>query len=849
MLVVAPVASGYQRSHLQAMFDRGATARATAIARAMASYLDLKQRSLAVTAATAGMIETWDPEVLQPIFDAQYEASRNFDSIYLGTPDGVSVLFSPKVRADGTATHAGTNYSDREYFTELKRTRKPAWSRVLMGRQSKVPNVMLALPILHDDGSLRGFVTGGFRLDGLRSLVLASNSRSDTRIVIVDGDNQVIVDSLALFDEMTLAPPQTVYSAPCTETARTDIDDRNQEVRATCSPLTVGAQKWAVWLTTPVETLATHDISNRTITIQGILGFVSLAVLLSAIVALFASRELQSAVALLDTIGSPDKRVELGPPPWWSPRELVIIRQALSRMLNRLVYSDHYNRSLRESLESANRRMQPLAAAWNEIGELVEILDADGHILYVNPAAVTALGNDAEIGKRSNLWNDQRRNLLNARMNAGEVWSGEVVTNEDGNRRIYAATATPVIEEGELARIIVIRHDITDQRNAEAIATHSARLASVGTLAAGIAHEVNNPLTYINMHLETFREVMNEQGDSELEAAAAEAMSGVAHIARIIRGLLTLSRAQTPERLGGDRTTVKVREVIQQSLELARTTNRTNIPIEVEVPPDVEVLGHSSELVQVFMNLLVNALLALQENTTDGKVKIAVTQSSKRINRASTVRIQFIDNGVGISAANLNRIFDPFFTTRTVGKGTGLGLAVCRSIIEAHQGNITVSSVVGQGTTFTVELPSSREAVTASAQTPTQSGIRILVVDDEPLVARSIARSLRGHEVTVAIGGEEALATLAVSSFDLILSDVLMGDMDGPSFFTEATRRDPSLASRFTFMTGAPRGSTVRRALDNTQRPVLAKPLVRSDLKRWIENALPNEGRGDSPPA
>ena len=270
----------------------------------------------------------------------------------------------------------------------------------------------------------------------------------------------------------------------------------------------------------------------------------------------------------------------------------------------------------------------------------------------------------------------------------------------------------------------------------------------------------------------------------------------------------------------------------------------------VETQPSIRVWGRYSELIQVLLNFLINAAQAMpKERHTGSWVKVqAWTESSNE------VKLVISDNAKGIPQKDLHHIFEPFFSSKPVGEGTGLGLAISRSIIESHQATIEVASTEGQGTSFTLcfppfsplrsesllESPSHslkiehEEKLAKTVFTPIQSR-KILIVDDDLLVAKSLSKMLSYTHNKIASGGHQALDLLKQEEFHLILSDVMMPEMDGPSFFEEVKMRFPHYTKRFIFITGAAKGSHVIQALDQTGCLVLNKPITKKDLTSIVD--------------
>ncbi|HSM94136.1 MAG TPA: PAS domain S-box protein [Anaeromyxobacteraceae bacterium] len=414
--------------------------------------------------------------------------------------------------------------------------------------------------------------------------------------------------------------------------------------------------------------------------------------------------------------------------------------------------------------------------------------------------------------------------------------------------------------DGRLHRAIGIVEDVTPRVEAEAERRRmqeqlalTDRMASLGTLAATVAHEINNPLTYVVGNVDVARVVAGELaaergGDpavagplAEIAEALGEAVDGAARVRQIVSDLKILSSPGTEQRLHR----VDVREALQAAVNLGRRmiAGRAELVTDLaEVPP---VEGNTARLAQVFLNLLVNAAQAIPE----GRAGANQVRAACRVDGDGRVVVEVSDTGSGIPPERLPRIFDPFYTTKPQGVGTGLGLAICRSIVSAHGGEIRVDTEVGRGTTFRVSLPAAGAAPRAEPPTaargaaaepaPTRRG-RILVVDDEPFVLRALERILAAHhDVVLAPSAAEALARISGGApIDGILCDVMMPGMDGTELYGEIERRAPALASRVVFVTGGALIDGFRAFLARTGVPVIEKPFapdrVLALVARWV---------------
>ncbi|MBW2188528.1 MAG: response regulator [Deltaproteobacteria bacterium] len=367
------------------------------------------------------------------------------------------------------------------------------------------------------------------------------------------------------------------------------------------------------------------------------------------------------------------------------------------------------------------------------------------------------------------------------------------------------------------------------------------RMASVGTLAAGVAHELNNPLMYVLSNLRITREEIDSCDEATWREHARqqldEAIHGAVRMQNIVRDLKTFSRIDDERR--GD---VDVQSVLESSINICWNEVRHRATLERDFGATPPVDANESRLGQVFLNLLINAAQAMPARGVNANRITVRTYTDAK----GWAVIEVIDNGTGIAPGRMSRVFEPFFTTKGVSEGTGLGLSICRNIVRDAGGTIEVRSELDRGATFVVRLPAStREAsVNTSLAPPTATpGARacVIVVDDEPLVGRSIRRALRGHEVEVFTSGQEAIARLCSGApFDVVFCDLMMPQVSGMEVFRRVCEQCPDVASRFVFMTGGAFTQPAREFLERTPVLCLEKPFELRQIRDLVtERAEP----------
>ncbi len=364
------------------------------------------------------------------------------------------------------------------------------------------------------------------------------------------------------------------------------------------------------------------------------------------------------------------------------------------------------------------------------------------------------------------------------------------------------------------------------------------KLAAMGSLLAGVAHELNNPLAVVTGHAALL--LCRPLDEKDLNRARQILAAGE-RCARIVRNFLALARQQPPERQRVD-----LNAVVRDALELlAHSLRLSGVEVRADLEPDLPPLwadGH--RLHQVVVNLVSNAEHALRQVNGERRLRV----STRSLDRVAMLEVS--DSGPGVPPELRERIFEPFFTTKPPGEGTGLGLALCAGVALEHDGSLELGGAPGKGATFTLRLPLGTPGESAAPQAPLSTAPRrVLVVDDDPSLADVLADALRleGHAVEAALSGRQALQLLEQTLPDLVVSDVRMPDMDGPALHAEATRRWPALAQRFLFMTGDTVSGDTRRALERIGLPVLEKPFALEDAQQAVARALQaleNQGAG-----
>jgi PAS domain S-box-containing protein len=412
----------------------------------------------------------------------------------------------------------------------------------------------------------------------------------------------------------------------------------------------------------------------------------------------------------------------------------------------------------------------------------------------------------------------------------------------DGVIVLMEFATQPVTLAGE-ELVFAIGRNVTERVSAQAQLMASDRMASVGLLAAGVAHEVNNPLAAVTSNLDHAGAEIDRLAPT-LGGPPFESMRGALRDARaaadvvrtIVRDLMTLSRADE------DETATDVERVLEWSLRLAGHAIRHRARIVRDYQPVAPVAANEPRLGQVFLNLILNASQALP----DGKGATNEIQIRTRPDGPAWVLVEVEDNGCGIPPEVMARLFTPFVTTKAPGVGTGLGLSICRDIIAGLGGTITAQSSVGRGSIFRVRLRAQPGGPVAEVRPPAAPAVagavrgKVLVVDDEPLVGRAVWRILsNAHDVRTLTQASEALAEIVAGArYDLILCDLMMPVMTGADLYHALASQAPDQAERLVFMTGSALTATVRDLLDSVPNPWLIKPFDVQRLKAMVDERL-----------
>lgn len=508
---------------------------------------------------------------------------------------------------------------------------------------------------------------------------------------------------------------------------------------------------------------------------------------------------------------------------------------------------------LERSWKSLDRSRQDMQELIERIPDAV-LVHRDGMLLYANPALTKLL--DLPVGKlvgtalRDHVHPDDRavakRHLIDLQPGDRDATSRtvRVVRGDGGSAMLELSPAQHISFEGRPA-VLAVGRDVTERWRMNEQLARTDRMSSLGRLAAGVAHELNNPLAYIELNLH----LLSRHIDAAQAAAAPRrraeqsleaARHGVERARTIVRDLGTFSRPELD--------TVELLEV-HPLLDAAEAMLAKQIAHRARVERDHQatllVMANRARLEQVFLNLLLNAVQAFAGDDPEHN-RICIRTRDAAVNRLA---IEIEDNGSGIDPAHQARVFDPFFTTKPVGEGTGLGLAICHGIVSRLGGAIALRSSPEGGTIFSVTLPAARRAGAALPrpvivpQPVAGRRGRVLIIDDEPALARALKGLIEDlHDTELTTSGREALAILADREFDVVFCDLMMVDLSGMDLFEELERIRPEVAERVIFMTGGAFTRQAREFLERVPNRCLDKPFRLQSVLSMIDECLSGQG-------
>jgi PAS domain S-box-containing protein len=710
----------------------------------------------------------------------------DFRTLFQGSPQGRSVAFHPLVNPWGLPT-IGRDFSDRPYFQRVRDTLKPVISEVFLGaRATDVPIITLSVPVVKD-GALAGFLSGAMRLDSLHDQLARDRVGDGPFFTILDPGNRVVTSTepgLGPLDAWATPPGErqedigggVVRRVP--PPARVDSPmGRWKASRYHCA-LPIQGTGWTLVTEISADPLKHRGYSliiwNFGVLLTFFLGMVVMADVLSR-------RLSQGATRLASFTRNLPDRIERGENLVWEGSRVAEIQSLADHFRTTAVALGLQIRQMKEAKAAVEAAEAKARTMLQTTQDCVLLVGADGAILEANPGACGLLGyaHDELCGTvfsavEQDLGPEEFQARLRSMRQSGKMLYEAFHVRRDGTRFPVEVSATWIPEQ---ACMVVFGRDITgrraaeeERRNLENQLHHLARIESVGRLAGGIAHDMNNVLAAI-MSVGNVLRIQGGAGTEQVDLILQACRRG----RDLVKGLMEFSRREMLET-----GTFDLNEIVRKEALLLVSTTLQKIEFRQDLGVDLPRLrGASSALSTAMMNLCVNAVDAMPAGGV-------LTLRTRRVDEGH-VSLEVEDTGIGMAEDVVARALEPFFTTKPVGKGTGLGLSRVFGTVQAHGGSLDIQSRPGEGTRIRILLPvdpcpEAPEVGPAQGPGPGHRSLRILVVDDDPLVRFSCLNLLAGsgHHPMGASGGQEALDRIVRGDeWDLVMLDQNMPVLDG----------------------------------------------------------------------
>jgi PAS domain S-box-containing protein len=493
-----------------------------------------------------------------------------------------------------------------------------------------------------------------------------------------------------------------------------------------------------------------------------------------------------------------------------------------------------------------------LTAILEAVPDIVLAIDAEGRIEFTNRTLAQHAHEDV-IGTHWLAYVPPERRpemeaALDRALRLAQASSYETSTaGPDGSPILFSSVLAPIRRANGVAGAVIVARDMTEKRQTEAQLLASERMAAIGLLAAGVAHEINNPLVAVIINLDVMTEEVERLrgakalpagSDVELLEALRDARHASWRIRQVAQDLTLLARSEDHKV-----ELVDVRKVFDSAIRISRNEIRHRARLVEDFRDVPLVRGNESRLGQVVLNLVVNAAQAIPEGRAEqNEIRVAT-----RMDGQGRAVLEVTDTGAGMSPETIEHLFQPFFTTKAVGVGTGLGLAICQRIVTALDGCIEVESELGRGSLFRVRLPAApASSLPAPSLTPPPGRVgsprraRVLVVDDEAAVCSVITSVLASeHDVVVETRARDAMARLeGGETFDLVLCDMMMPDVTGAELYERLEVLRPDLIPRVVLMTGGAFTARAQALLERVASRRLDKPFDAAQLRALVASSL-----------
>ena len=456
----------------------------------------------------------------------------------------------------------------------------------------------------------------------------------------------------------------------------------------------------------------------------------------------------------------------------------------------------------------------------------------NGEILFRSPQAIQLLG-EPRVSRESYTSLEDREKFIGELRRHREVHEYRLKLKNAKGEPFWCALSSRIILWGGEDVIVTHARDLTGQlaieeqlaRQREQV-FQSEKMSALGGLLAGVAHELNNPLSVVVGHAMMLED---ESNDPDVLRQIKKIANAAERCSKIVRTFLTMAR-QEPVRMEP----FDIADLVDTAVDVARYGNPGRvIHIETEIETDLpRIIADQDQITQAIVNLIINAEQAIENAESGDKISVTVRHLASR----DKIQIVVEDNGPGIAADIKGRVFEPFFTTKGVGQGTGIGLAVCHRVIAAHNGRIEIEDVDPTGTRFTITLPVGNLNKTQdrkmAPKVETSKSVRVLIIDDEADVADLNVEMLQrgGFDAVAAHEPEHALDMLRSHRYDVVLSDLNMPNLDGRGILEAISKEFPELVSRTGFVTGDTMGRASQAFLKESRRPYIEKPVSPKEL-------------------
>ena len=539
---------------------------------------------------------------------------------------------------------------------------------------------------------------------------------------------------------------------------------------------------------------------------------------------------------------------------FWQAMRLVVYMAVLAYVLKEYIQTSE---SLSVEIEERTKAVQALREAeedwrnsFNSLEEVMLIIDSDYNIEKVNSSGLALLKRTqrAVTGRkcyRVMRHMDKPCGFCPIRQTLENKTVESVERYDEMYKRHYHMKSAPMLDEnGEITKVIFSMSAITERINAEAKEkilqrelSLTSRLASIGEVAAGITHEINNPLTGVIAFAQM---LMQMDVPKNMREAVEVIHDGANRVVGIVDKLLTFARRNRPDKEYADINDILTNTLAMRSYEMRINNINVSYDLDEDLPKTMANIG---KLQQVFLNIIVNAEQAMGRAHDGGEFSVRTERIDDKIH------VSLADDGPGIPEGIIDKLFDPFFTTRIDDGGTGLGLSISYGIVKEHDGRIYVRSVPDKGATFVIDLP-----IVAAVQQPEQeefsvqessrvTSARILVVDDEPHICRALDRLLthEGHKVDTAGNAKAALRKMSKTQYDLILLDIRMPGMSGIELYQRMKEVVPVLQQRVICVTGDVISAKNKAFLEESGIPCIVKPFGVDELMSLVKQVLGGE--------